>query len=249
MYFVFKLAKIIAVLITSIAAIIAILAGIMQIFEKKPSNHKPYGIYEKWIKRPLDAFLSTGALIVFSPILLVTAVLVKIKLGSPVLFIQERPGRNEKIFKLYKFRTMTDDRDKNGVLLTDDERLTSFGKALRKTSLDELPELINIITGDMAVIGPRPLLIEYLPYYTEEEHHRHDVRPGLTGLAQVNGRNATTWENKFLCDIRYVNNISFLGDLRIIKETIYKVIHKTDILVGKEITAGRLDAVRKKEVK
>ena len=243
----FNIIKVAVIIITSIAAAVAFIAGIMQVFEEKTEKHHPYGIYEKWLKRPIDAFLSTGALIVFSPILIITAALVRIKLGSPIFFTQDRPGKNEKVFKLYKFRTMTDARDKKGNLLSDDERLTSFGRALRKTSLDELPELVNIIKGDMAVTGPRPLLVEYIPYYTEEEHHRHDVRPGLTGLAQIHGRNATTWESKFAWDLKYVEHISFITDLNIIITTFCKVLKKSDVLVGKEIPAGRLDDARRKE--
>ncbi len=193
----------------------------------RSDTHKPYGPYEKYIKRPLDAFLATGALIVFSPTLLTIAILVRAKLGSPVLFTQERPGRDEKIFKLYKFRSMTDERDEDGELLPDEIRLTKFGRTLRSTSLDELPELINIIKGDMSVVGPRPLLVSYLPYYTEEESHRHDVRPGLTGYAQVHGRNYVSWEDKFRMDVEYVSNITFLGDVKLILRTI-KVALKHD---------------------
>ena len=224
-----KLAKITAVIITSIAAIVAVIAGIMQIFEEKPKNHKAYGIYEAWIKRPLDAFLSTGALIVFSPILLVTAILVRFKLGSPVLFTQDRPGRDEKIFKLYKFRTMTDERDENGELLPDEQRLTDFGKKLRETSLDELPELINLVKGDMAVVGPRPLLVRYLPRYNAHQARRHEVRPGFTGLAQIHGRNAISWEDKFDWDVKYVDHVSFVKDVRIIFETIMTVVKREGI--------------------
>ena len=198
------------------------------------------GVYEKYIKRPMDFVLSLLALIVLSPVLLVVAILVRMKLGSPVLFMQERPGKDEKIFKLYKFRTMTDERDENGNLLPDDVRLTKFGRLLRSTSLDELPELINILKGDMSIVGPRPLLVEYLPYYTAKERHRHDVRPGLTGLAQVNGRNTLTWEEKFSYDIRYIENISLLEDIRIILLTVEKVFKRSDILVGKQFTVGKL---------
>lgn len=224
-----KLAKLTAVIITGIAAIVAVIAGIMQIFEEKPENHKAYGVYEAWIKRPLDAFLSTGALIVFSPILLVTAILVRFKLGSPVLFTQDRPGKNEKIFKLYKFRTMTDERDENGELLPDEKRLTDFGKKLRETSLDELPELINLVKGDMAVVGPRPLLVRYLPRYNAHQARRHEVRPGFTGLAQIHGRNAISWKDKFDWDIKYVDHISFVTDVRIIFETIMTVVRREGI--------------------
>ena len=210
------------------------------------SKHKPYGPYEQFIKRPLDACLSTGAFIVLSPVLLGTALLVRVKLGSPVLFTQDRPGKDEKIFKLYKFRSMTDARDENGKLLPDDIRLTKFGRMLRSTSLDELPELFNIMKGDMALIGPRPLLVEYLPYYTEEERHRHDVRPGLTGWAQVNGRNAiNSWEERFKYDLEYVNHVSFLMDLKVLFVTVGKVVKRSDIQVGSEIKAGRLDDARR----
>lgn len=207
-------------------------------------GHTP-GIYEKYVKRPLDMVLSGSALLVLSPVLLVTAALVRTKLGSPVVFCQERPGKDEKIFKLYKFRTMTDERDENGDLLPDEVRLTKFGRLLRSTSLDELPELWNIFKGDMSIVGPRPLLVEYLPYYTDEERHRHDVRPGLTGLAQVNGRNSGSWEQKFTYDLNYVNHITLLGDVRILLSTVYKVVKRSDILVGNQIPAGRLDTTRK----
>lgn len=208
-------------------------------------KHKPYGPYEKYLKRPLDVILSGAALVVLSPVMGVTALLVRKKLGSPVIFTQDRPGKNEDIFKLYKFRSMTDARSAEGKLLPDDMRLTKFGRILRSTSLDELPELWNIFKGDMSIVGPRPLLVEYLPYYTEEEHHRHDVRPGLTGLAQVHGRNATTWEAKFEWDKQYVRHISFIGDLSVIALTVKKVIERSDVLVGQQIQAGRLDVYRK----
>ena len=208
-------------------------------------RHKPYGVYERWMKRPLDCILATIALIVLSPVLALTAVLVAVNLGSPIIFCQDRPGKDEKIFRLYKFRTMTDERDNNGNHLPDDVRLTKFGRLLRSTSLDELPELLNIIKGDMALIGPRPLLVNYIPYYTNEEHHRHDVRPGLTGLAQVNGRNAiNSWEERFECDLEYVNHISFVMDLKVLFRTVEKVLKRSDIQVGKEIRAGRLDVAR-----
>lgn len=195
--------------------------------EVKPT-HK-MGIYEKYIKRPLDFILSLCAIIVLSPVLLLVAILVKIKLGSPVIFKQERPGLNGKIFNIYKFRTMTDKKDENGNLLPDEKRLTKFGRILRSTSLDELPELVNILKGDCAIAGPRPLAVVYLPYYTEEERHRHDVRPGLTGLAQVNGRNLIEWENRFQYDIAYSNNITFWGDVKIILKTVLKVLERSDI--------------------
>ena len=200
------------------------------------NNHKPYGPYEKYIKRPLDCFLATLALIVLSPVLGITALLVRTKLGSPILFTQERPGRDERVFKLYKFRTMTDETDEHGVLLPDEIRLTQFGKTLRATSLDELPELINIIKGDMAVVGPRPLLVKYLPYYTKEQKHRHDVRPGLTGYAQVHGRNAVNWDDKFSMDVKYVSQITFLDDLKIILETVGKVFKREGISSSTSVT-------------
>ena len=211
-------------------------------------QYKPYGPYQRFVKRPLDCFLSLLALIILSPIMLITAILVRVKLGGPVLFSQERPGKDEKIFTLYKFRSMTNQRDENGQLLPDDVRLTKFGRILRSTSLDELPELINIIKGDMAVVGPRPLLVEYLPYYTEEEHHRHDVRPGLTGLAQVNGRNAISWDKKLAYDVEYVSKISFLGDVKIIKDTVIKTIKRSDIQVGSEFKAGKFIEQRKERM-
>lgn len=187
------------------------------------------GFYKKYIKRPMDFILSLLALIILSPLMLTIAILVRIKLGSPVIFRQQRPGLNEKIFTLYKFRTMTDERDENGELLPDSVRLTKFGRFLRSTSLDELPELWNIVKGDMSIVGPRPLLVQYLPLYNEEQKHRHDVRPGLTGWAQVNGRNAISWEEKFKLDIEYANKISFLFDLKIIWMTIINVLKKEGI--------------------
>lgn len=193
-------------------------------------------MYAKYIKRILDFTLSLIAFILLSPIWLIIAILVKIKLGSPVLFKQKRPGKNEKIFTLYKFRTMTDKKDKNGNLLPDEQRLTKFGKLLRSTSLDELPELINIIKGDMAIVGPRPLLVEYLELYNEEQKHRHDVRPGLTGRAQVNGRNSISWEEKFKDDIKYVKDISFIADIKIVFKTIIKVFKREGISQENSVT-------------
>lgn len=186
-------------------------------------------MYRKYIKRILDFTLSLIALIVLSPILLITAILVRIKLGRPVIFKQQRPGKDEKIFTLYKFRTMTDKKDEEGNLLPDSERLTKFGKLLRSTSLDELPELVNILKGDMAIVGPRPLLVEYLELYNEKQKHRHDVRPGLTGLAQVSGRNSISWEEKFKEDIEYIEKISFLEDIKIILKTVTKVFKREGI--------------------
>lgn len=191
-------------------------------------------MYAKYIKRTLDLILSLMALIVLMPLMIIIGILVRINLGSPIIFKQKRPGKNEKIFTLYKFRTMTDKRDIDGNLLPDEYRLTKFGKFLRSTSLDELPELINIIKGDMAIVGPRPLLVEYLPYYTEEEKHRHDVRPGLTGLAQVNGRNLLEWDERLKKDLEYINSISVKNDLFIIFRTIINVIKRKDIAVGRE---------------
>lgn len=191
-------------------------------------EHKK-GIYENYIKRILDIILSLVALICLSPILLIVAILVRVKLGSPVLFKQKRPGKDEMIFTLYKFRTMTDERDKSGNLLPDSQRLTKFGKFLRSTSLDELPELINIIKGDMSIVGPRPQLLRDMLFMTDEQRKRHSVRQGLTGLAQVNGRNNISWEEKLNYDLEYIQNITFIGDLKIILKTVFKVFKKDDI--------------------
>ncbi len=204
-------------------------------------------MYKNFIKRCMDFLLSLCGIIVLSPILLVLVVLVRVKLGSPVLFHQERPGRHEKIFKLYKFRSMTDERDAQGNLLPDEERLTKFGKLLRSTSLDELPELFNILKGDMSLIGPRPLLVRYLPYYTDEERRRHDVRPGLTGLAQVNGRNALGWEDRFRYDLHYVDHLNFLLDARIIVMTAGKVLKRSGTLSGADQTVADFDVYRKEQ--
>lgn len=186
-------------------------------------------IYKKYIKRPMDFTLALVALILLSPVFLIVSLLVRINLGTPVIFKQKRPGKDEQIFTIYKFRTMTDERNKNGKLLPNSIRLTKFGRFLRSTSLDELPELINILKGDMSFIGPRPLAIEYLPYYTEQERMRHSVRPGLSGLAQINGRNTVYWEERFLYDLEYVENITFLRDIKIILKTMIKVIKRVDI--------------------
>lgn len=191
-------------------------------------KHKA-SFYEKYIKRLLDIILSAMALILLSPVLLVTAALVRFKLGSPVIFHQDRPGKDGKIFRLYKFRSMTDARDAQGALLPDELRLTGFGKRLRSTSLDELPELWNILRGDMSIVGPRPLLVKYLPLYDQRQRHRHDVRPGLTGWAQVNGRNALTWEEKFRLDVWYVENLSFALDVKTFFLTIKNVLCREGI--------------------
>jgi lipopolysaccharide/colanic/teichoic acid biosynthesis glycosyltransferase len=187
------------------------------------------GLYEKYIKRPQDFLLSLIALVILSPVLLIVAILVRVKLGSPMLFSQQRPGLNEKIFRMYKFRTMTNERDQHGELLPDNVRLTKFGKFLRGTSLDELPELWNILRGDMAIVGPRPLLVQYLSLYNGNQKRRHDVRPGLSGLAQINGRNALSWEDRFNLDVEYVHNVSFIGDWKIIFRTIKKVFVREGI--------------------
>ena len=189
-------------------------------------------IYQKYIKRLIDITASLCALIILSPLLLVLTIVGAIKMKGNPFFTQLRPGKDEKIFKLVKFRTMTCEKDKDGNLLPDEKRLTRYGKILRSTSLDELPELFNILKGDMSIVGPRPLLVEYLPLYNEEQKHRHDVRPGLTGLAQVNGRNTVTWKEKFQMDIAYIENISFLGDIKIILETVGKVVKRDGISSG-----------------
>lgn len=192
-------------------------------------KRKPTGFYERFLKRPLDLVLSIVALLILGIPMLILAALVRKRLGSPVLFTQERPGRGEKIFKLYKFRSMTDERDENGEFLDDELRLTDFGKKLRSTSLDELPELFNIIRGDMAIVGPRPLLVKYLPFYSEEQRRRHSVRPGLTGYAQVHGRNAVDWDERLKMDVFYTEKITFLGDLRIIRDTVGTVVRREGI--------------------
>ena len=203
-------------------------------------------MYKKYIKRLLDIILSGMALIVLFPILLIVAILVRTKLGSPVIFHQERPGKDEKIFTLCKFRTMTDGRDENGNLLPDEVRLTKFGKLLRSTSLDELPELWNIFKGDMSIVGPRPLLVRYLPFYTEEERKRHSVRPGLTGYAQVNGRNALNWEDRFAYDLEYVEKCSLALDIKIIFETVGKVFKRSGTLSGDAQVVEDFDKYRSK---
>ncbi|NZA40445.1 sugar transferase [Eubacterium callanderi] len=193
-------------------------------------------MYQKYVKRILDITLSGAAIIVLSPVMGVTAILVKKKLGSPVIFKQKRPGKDEKIFTMYKFRTMTDERDEKGELLPDSVRLTKFGKMLRSTSLDELPELFNIFKGDMSVVGPRPLLVQYLPLYNERQKRRHEVRPGLSGLAQINGRNAITWDEKFNYDVEYVEKVSFALDVRIVLKTMIKAFKREDINADTAVT-------------
>lgn len=201
-------------------------------------------IYKRYLKRPMDFCLSLAAIIVLSPVFLILFLLIRNKLGRPVLFKQNRPGLNEKLFTLYKFRTMNDQRDEKGVLLPDEKRLNKFGSFLRSTSLDELPELVNVLKGDMAVIGPRPLLVEYLPLYNEKQKRRHEVRPGLSGLAQVNGRNAISWEAKFDLDVEYVDSISFLGDWKIILLTLSKVFKREGINANASTTMELFQGTR-----
>ena len=200
------------------------------------NKHIPKGPYERWFKRPVDILCALAAIVVFGWLYILVAILVRVKLGSPVLFCQERPGKDEKIFKLYKFRTMTDARDENGELLPDEVRLTKFGKLLRSTSLDELPEAFNILKGDMSVVGPRPLLVKYLPRYDRHQARRHEVRPGLSGYAQVHGRNAITWEEKFELDVFYVDNISFWMDVKIILLTVKKMLCREGISSEASVT-------------
>lgn len=206
-------------------------------------------IYAKFVKRILDFLLSLCAIIVLSPVLLVLCILVRTKLGSPIFFKQERPGRNEKIFTLCKFRTMTDERDENGNLLPDNVRLTKFGKFLRATSLDELPELLNILKGDMSIIGPRPLLVSYLPYYSEREKLRHSVRPGLTGLAQVSGRNFIDWDKRMEKDVEYVENLSFAMDVKVLRMTVQTVLGQQDeVAEDTNAVEGNFAQIRQKRL-
>ena len=213
------------------------------VHRKKEIIHTKHriGIYEKYIKRFLDVMLSASALIVLSPLMVILAIIVRCKLGTPVIFRQKRPGKDEKIFEMYKFRSMTDEKDENGELLPDGERLTEVGRKLRNTSLDELPELFNVLKGDMSIVGPRPLLVRYLPYYTEKERHRHDVRPGITGLAQVSGRNYLKWEERFALDVKYTEIVSFVNDCRIVLKTVKKVLSKQDVMdASDERSMGKL---------
>lgn len=211
-------------------------------------KHKK-GFYEKFIKRPQDFLCALLACIVLSPIMLMIAFLVKIKIGSPVLFSQERPGLHGKIFKLYKFRTMTNERDENGELLPDEQRLTPFGKMLRSTSLDELPEIWLIMSGRLSICGPRPLLPKYLPLYNEQQARRHEVRPGFTGLAQVNGRNAISWEEKFDLDVKYVDQITFLGDWKIIFKTVWTVLKREGVSSETSVTMEEFKGTKTPEAK
>ena len=223
-------------LIIVISLAIGVIAGIVEAICKNDSLHHPYGLYERFAKRGLDAFLATGAIIVLTPILFIISILVCAKLGFPILFTQDRPGRNGKIFKLYKFRTMLPPNEGQSGPESDAQRLTSFGKKLRATSLDELPELINIIKGDMAVVGPRPLLVQYLSRYNAYQARRHEVRPGFTGLAQVHGRNAISWEEKLNWDVKYVDHITFKGDVKIILNTLRTVLKREGISNGDSVT-------------
>ena len=199
-------------------------------------NRDKGGLYRLYFKRPMDFILSLLAIIILSPVFIITGILVRTKLGSPILFKQNRPGLDEKIFTMYKFRTMTDQKDENGELLPDHIRLTKFGKMLRATSLDELPELFNILKGDMSIIGPRPLLVQYLQLYNDHQQRRHEVRPGLSGYAQVNGRNSISWEDKFDLDVQYVDNVAFINDVKIIMLTLKKVFVKDGISSGSSVT-------------
>lgn len=223
----------------------------MKIKKENPLiKNRKKGVYEKYMKRIVDLTVSGIALVILSPAMAIIAILVRLKLGSPIIFRQERPGLNEKIFYLYKFRSMNEKKDEKGDLLPDEMRLTSFGRKLRSTSLDELPELWNILRGDMSIVGPRPLVVQYLPYYTEKESHRHDVKPGLTGWAQVNGRNEIQWEERFSYDLEYVSNITLLFDIKIILMTIKKVFKQEDVITrgtGKTIDFDKYRIQQRKE--
>lgn len=222
------------------------MAEVKNILSRKDRNNM---IYAKYVKRILDFLLSLCGIIVLSPVLLILSVLVRVKLGSPILFKQERPGRNEKIFTLCKFRTMTDEKDAEGNLLPDSVRLTRFGKFLRATSLDELPELFNILKGDMSIIGPRPLLVSYLPYYSEREKKRHSIRPGLTGLAQVSGRNFIDWDKRLEKDVEYVENLSFRMDMKVLKMTVQTVLgHQDEVAEDTNAVEGNFAKIREKRL-
>ena len=218
-----------------ILSIIGAIVGVLMLTRRRQKKakiegrHIPYGPYEAVFKRPLDVILSCLALTILSPVMAVIGILVRINLGSPVIFTQDRPGKDEKVFRIFKFRTMTDLRGDDGKLLSDERRLTGFGKFLRAASLDELLEMVNIVMGDMALVGPRPLLVEYLPRYNERQARRHEVRPGLTGLAQVSGRNSISWNEKFELDVEYVDHITLFGDLRILFETVKIVMDRSGI--------------------
>lgn len=229
-----KTAAILGAALTAATAGVAI-KNALEVKTDEEVGHKQ-GFYEKYVKRPQDFFCASAATIALSPVLAGTALLVKMKLGSPVFFTQDRPGCRGEVFKLYKFRTMTEEKDENGELLPDEDRLTSFGQFLRSTSIDELPELVNIIKGDMSVVGPRPLLVRYLDRYNEHQARRHEVRPGITGLAQINGRNAISWEEKFDLDVEYVDRVSFLGDWSTIFGTIGKVLRREGISSDSSVT-------------
>ncbi len=205
------------------------------------------GIYRRFVKRPMDFIVSLVAIISISSVLLIVAFLVRKNLGSPIIFKQKRPGLNGEIFTMYKFRSMTDEKDENGKLLPDSIRLTKFGKLLRSTSLDELPELINILKGDMSFVGPRPLSVKYLPYYNELEKQRHDVRPGLTGLAQINGRNKANWEQRFALDVEYVSELSFINDIKIIIKTFLVVFKRSDVVIRGTGTVENFHQYRMKQ--
>lgn len=214
---------------------------------KKNNYRTSYGIYGKYIKRILDFVLSLLALVILSPLILIFTIIGAIKMKGNPFFVQKRPGKDGKIFSLIKFRTMTNKKDKDGNLLPDEKRLTSYGKFLRSTSIDEVLEIINILKGDMSIIGPRPLLVKYLPLYNEYQKHRHDVRPGLTGYAQVHGRNAVSWEEKFDMDVKYVQHITFMGDLKILLETVVKVLKRDGISSETSVTMGEFRGTAEKE--
>ena len=214
---------------------------------KKNNYRTSYGIYGKYIKRILDFVLSLLALVILSPLILIFTIIGAIKMKGNPFFVQKRPGKDGKIFSLIKFRTMTNKKDKDGNLLPDEKRLTSYGKFLRSTSIDEVLEIINILKGDMSIIGPRPLLVKYLPLYNEYQKHRHDVRPGLTGYAQVHGRNAVSWEEKFDMDVKYVQHITFMGDLKILLETVVKVLKRDGISSETSVTMEEFRGTSEKE--